>query len=322
MRQHEVQVRRNRKRSLRALAGFAAIRPEAALGSIAFAIAVLASVLPARTDDAVPIALRLTPGHYQRTEKLVHLITFEMSKTLKSMAAGKADDQTVLEDRAQYLTMKDKGVINETEINTRRYGGDKPKDKSVKERTIVYDGTIAPDGIRTPAREILEDAGDGALDQLPDIPLAPGQTWSFSRQVHTDRDLGQGPMTYVDKVVRVEQRGGHRIAIIEVTGTGRIAPAADLESHGFKPAPMDLAGTAEFDTTSGLPGVQHYTGKVRWGTTVMFAHIGVVFNDTYDAAPLQPGGTAPPPPSSPVPAAGAASPKESTTPTTASAAPR
>ena len=293
MQQHELHVRRNWGLSLRALP----------------LLVVLALALPARTDDAVPIALRLTPGHYQRTEKVVHLITFDMSKTLKNMLGGRADDQTILEDRAQYLTMKDKGAINETEVNTRRFGGDKPKDKSVKERTIVYDGTIAPDGIRTPPREILEDPGDGPLDQLPDIPLAPGQTWTFSRQVHTDRELGKGPLTFVDKVMRVEQRDSHRIAIIDVTATGTIAPAADMESRGFKPAQLELSGTAEFDTTTGLPGVQHYTSKVRWGTTAMFAHIGVVFNDTFDAAPLQAGGTGPPPPRSPAPAASAALPQ-------------
>jgi hypothetical protein len=192
--------------------------------------------------------------------------------------------------------------VSETETNTRKFGGEKPKDATTKVRTVQYDGTIAPDGIRTPARDTLGDAGDGALDQLPDIPLAPGQVWTFSREVRTDRELGEGPMTYTDKVDRIEDRAGHRIAIIDVTGVGRISPAADMASHGFKSAEMKLSGTAEFDTTTGLPGVQHYTGKVRWGTVVMFAHIGVVFNDTYDAAPLSPaaaGATAPTEASSP-----------------------
>ena len=278
MQQHEVQVRRTRQWSLReSLAA-------------ATAVLLLASMQPAKTDDAVPIALRLAPGRYQRTEKLVHLITYQMSKALKNLAGSRADDQTVLEDRTRLLTIKAQGAISETETNTRRFGGDHPKDKSIKERTVQYDGTIASNGIRKPVRDSLEDAGDGALDQLPDIPLAPGQTWTFSRDVHTDRELGQGPMTYVDKVVRIEERNGHRIAIISVSGTGRIAPASDLQSHGFKTATMDFSGTAEFDTTSGLPGVQHYTGKVTWATKVMFARIGVVFNDTYDAAAYQPAG--------------------------------
>lgn len=216
----------------------------------------------------------------------MHLVVFDMSKTLKSMAGGRANDETVLEDRDISLVVRDANAVSETETNTRKYGGDKPKSSEVKVRTVQYDGTIAPDGIRTPPRDALGDAGDGALDQLPDIPLAPGQSWTFWRHVHTDRDLGEGNMTYLDKVDRVEDRNGHRIAIISVTGTGQITPAKDLQDHGFKTAPMTFSGTAEFDTTTGLPGVQHYTGKVRWATTVMFAHIGVVFNDTYDATPL------------------------------------
>lgn len=276
MRQHESPVRRNRQRSLRGVL------------VAATCVLLLALMQPARSDLAVQIALRLTPGRYERTEKLVHLITYQMSKALKKLAGSRADDHTILEDRTRLLTIKAEGAISETESNTRRFGGDQPKDKSVKERTVQYDGSIASDGIRKPVRDVLEDAGDGALDQLPDIPLAPGQTWSFSREVRTDRELGQGPMTYVDKVVRVEERNGHRIAIIAVSGSGRIAPAADLQSHGFKTATMDFAGTAEFDTTSGLPGVQHYTGKVTWATKVMFARIGVVFNDTYDASAFQP----------------------------------
>jgi len=263
---------------------------------------VAALVFPARADDSVPIALHLTPGRYVTSEKLVHLVTFEMSKALKSMAAGKADDQTILEDRDVVMLVKTGNAVSETETNSRKFGGDKPKDTSVKVRTVQYDGTIAPDGIRTPPRDVLGDAGDGALDQLPDIPLSTGQVWTFSRQIHTDRELGEGPMTYTDKVARIEDRAGHRVAIIDVTGVGRISPAADMASHGFKSAEMNFSGTAEFDTTTGLPGVQHYTGKVRWTTVVMFAHIGVVFNDTYDAAPLSPSAaaaTAPTPAGSP-----------------------
>jgi len=306
MQRHELQVRRNLHQSLRVLL-------------VAAACGLLLSIASrARTDDAVPITLQLRPGAYHTTEKLVHLIVFDMSKTLKGMAGGRADDQTILEDRTRVLTVKEKGAIAETETNLRRYGGDKPKDPSVKERTFQYDGSIAPDGIRVPEREILEDAGDGALDQLPDIPLAPGQTWTFSRKVHTDRELGQGWMTYLDKLLRVEQRGSHRIAIIEVSATGRIAPVAEMQSHGFKTSTMQLAGTAEFDTTTGLPGIQHYTGKVRWSTTVlMFTHIGVIFNDTYDAAPLEPGAPPPPPPSAAPPTASAA-PSSSAAPAAAS----
>jgi hypothetical protein len=270
---HVSEVRRAAQWSLRALAVF-------------FAWAACALAFPARADDSVPIALHLTPGHYATSEKLVHLVIFDMSKTLKSMAGGRADDETILEERAVEMAVKDGNAVSETETNTRKYGGDKPKSSDVKVRTVQYDGTIAPDGIRTPPRDVLADAGDGALDQLPDIPLAPGQTWTFSRHIRTDRELGEGNMTYLDKVDRIEDRNGHRIAIISVTGTGLIAPVKDMQDHGFRASTMDLSGTAEFDTTTGLPGVQHYVGKVRWSTTVMFAHIGVIFNDTYDAAPL------------------------------------
>jgi hypothetical protein len=273
MHEHISLLRRPRGWSLRALL-------------VLFSCAACALAFPARADDAVPIALHLTPGHYVTSEKLVHLVIFDMSKTLKSMAAGRADDQTVLETRDVEIVAKAGNAVSETDTDTRKYGGDKPKSSDVKVRTVQYDGTIAPDGIRTPPRDVLGDAGDGAIDQLPDIPLAPGQSWTFSRHILTDRELGDGNMTYLDKVDRVEDRNGHRIAIISVTGTGLIAPAKDLQSHGFRASTMDLTGTAEFDTTTGLPGVQHYTGKVRWSTTVMFAKIGVIFNDTYDAAPL------------------------------------
>jgi hypothetical protein len=253
---------------------------------IIVAATLVAAILPLRADDAVPIALHLTPGRYERTQKLVHLVTFDMSKMLKSMAGGRADDQTILEDRNQVIVLKSPNQIDITETNTRRFGGDKPKEQGSKVRSTTYQGTIAPDGIMTPPQPVLEDPGDGALDQLPDIPLAPGQQWTFSRHIKTERDMGDGSMTYLDKVDRVETRDGHRIAIITVTGTGPITPPKDMQDHGFKTATMNLTGTAEFDTTAGLPGTQHYTGKVTWATTVMGAHIGVNINDTYDATPV------------------------------------
>ncbi len=274
MKQHDPQVRR---------------RPQWSLRTLFFCVAgLVAFALPVSADDAVPIALHLTPGRYVRTQKLVHLITFDMTKSLKAMAGGRADDQTILEDRDQVMIVKAGNAINISETNTRHYGGDHPKGSDSKVRTSTYDGTIAPNGVLTPPQAVLEDAGDGALDQLPDIPLAPGQSWTFSRHVKAERELGDGPMTYLDKVQKIEDRNGHRIAIISVTGNGTMTPAKDLQEHGFKNAPMDLSGTAEFDTTTGLPGVQHYTAKVRWGTVVMFAHIGVVLTDTYDATPVEP----------------------------------
>ncbi len=261
--------------------------PGRSLRALIVVIGLAVPALPLRADDAVPIALHLIPGTYVTSESLVHLVTIDINKTLKAMAAGRAEDKTVLEDRAIVLTVQAAGAVSEIETNTRRYGGNS-KDTDTKERTNSYQGTIAPDGVRTPPQPVLEDAGDGALDQLPDIPLAPGQQWTFTRPIKTDRDLGQGTMTYTDKVVRVDDRAGHKIATIEVTGVGRIDPASDLAAHGFKTAEMKFGGTAEFDTTAGLPGVQHYTGKVTWTTVVMMQHIPVTFNDAYDATPLVP----------------------------------
>ncbi|MBV8081602.1 MAG: hypothetical protein JOY86_01315 [Candidatus Eremiobacteraeota bacterium] len=240
----------------------------------------------------MPITLHLSPGHYWRTQKLVHLVQYDLAKVYKAMAHGQADDKTILENRDQVIVIKTGNAINVTETNTRQYGGEHPE-PGEKIRTVTYDGTIAPDGVLTPPQAVLEDAGDGALDQLPDIPLAPGQQWTFSRTVKAERDLGVGPMTYLDKVEKIEERNGHRIALIDVTGNGQMTPPKDMEARGFKAAPMDLTGTAEFDTTTGLPGVQHYAGKATWTTKVMGVHIGVIFDDTYDSAPLQPG--APPP---------------------------
>lgn len=269
---HDIQVRRPVRGSLRAFV------------LVAFAAGAIA--MPVLADDSASILLHLAPGHYQRTEKLVHLVKYQMSKTLKNMVGSRANDQTILEDRAQVLTLGDGGTLSETETNSRRFAGDHPKDPSTKVRTIQYEGKIAPNGTRTPARDVLEDAGDGALDQLPDVPLTPGQTWTFSRRIKTDRELGEGTMTYTDKLTSVQDRGGHRIATIAVNGVGRVLPASDMQAKGFKEATMTFSGTAEFDVTAGLPGVEHYTGTVTWGTKVMWTHIGVVFDDTYDATPL------------------------------------
>jgi hypothetical protein len=272
--QHDLSVRRSPQWSLRAF--FFCIA-----GLVAFA-------LPVHADDAVPIALHLTPGRYVRTQKLVHLVVFDIPKTYKSMAAGRADDETILEDRVQVITLKERGAIDIAETNTRHFGGDHPKESGNKVRTFMYDGTIAANGTLTPPQTVLEDAGDGALDQLPDIPLAPGQQWTFSRHIKVERDFADGPMTYLDKIDRIEDRNGHKIAIITVTGTGPMTPNKEMLDHGFRAATMDLTGTAEFDTTAGLPGIQHYTAKVTWATKAMFLRVPVVLTDTYDATPVEP----------------------------------
>src|ERR1700680_260338 len=108
-------VRRPSRRSLRALC-FVIV------GLSAFA-------LPAFGADSVSIALHLTPGRYERTEKLVHVVTFDMNKTLKNLAGSRADDKTILEDRDRVLVVRDSNAVSETETNTRRYGGTAPKEQ-------------------------------------------------------------------------------------------------------------------------------------------------------------------------------------------------
>ena len=76
-----------------------------------------------------------------------------------------------------------------------------------------------------------------------------------------------------------------RVAVIDVKGAGRADVVQDLKAKGFQTADMTLAGTAEFDLTSGTAGVQHYTAHTQWSTHVLWVHLGLIFDDTYDAAP-------------------------------------
>jgi len=215
---------------------------------------------------------------------MVHLVTYDMSKTLHQLTGSRSNPVTIDETRNQTLRMTDSGgAYKENEKDTRRYA-EGAKDKSVVVRQADASGTLAPNGDRNPAPASLGDPGDGLLDQLPG-DIAVGQTWSFTRAIKVDRTLGQGTMTYTDKLDRIETRNGHRIAIVDVTGAGRVDVASDLQAKGFHTAPMQLTGSAEFDITDGLPGKQHCTAHVEWVTRILFTRIGVTFDDTYDATP-------------------------------------
>lgn len=238
-------------------------------------------------DESVRIAWHLAAGkRFEETQEVKHLIAFELNKMLRGLAGSRANDTIILEERRRTLAVASTpSNVEETEVKVRRYGGDDPKDKSVKQRTETFSGTMEPDGKRAPAPPAMEDAGDGALYQLPEGDVSPGQMWMVTHQVLVDRELGQGPMSYTEKLLRVDEREGHKIAVIQVDGTGRLDVAKDLQAKGFKTATMTLHGTAEFDVTAGLPGVQHYEGRVQWNTRIMFTHIGLIFTDTYDAQP-------------------------------------
>ena len=253
----------------------------AALASVAL------SIVPAPASETVRIAWRLAPGsRFEETQKLKHVIAYDLNKTLRGLAGSRANDVIILEERKRSLTVgANSKNVEETAITTRRYGGDDPKDKSVKQRTDKFSGMMEPDGKRTPAATLLQDAGDGALYFLPDSEVVPGQSWTFAHRIRVESELGEGPMTYGEKLVRIDERAGHRIAVIQVDGSGRIDIAKDLRAKGFKTATMTLHGTAEFDLTAGVPGAQHYSGRVQWNTRVMFANVGVIFSDSYDAEP-------------------------------------
>jgi hypothetical protein len=137
-----------------------------------------------------------------------------------------------------------------------------------------------------PSDEPLTDPGDGALSVLPAGPIAAGTTWTFTRRFLVDREMGAGTMSYTDAVARVEDRAGHRVAVINVTGAGRADVAQDLQAKGFRTAAMQLAGVAQFDLTSGLPLLQHYTAHAEWSIRPFGVHIGLIFDDTYDADPF------------------------------------
>jgi hypothetical protein len=256
-----------------------------------YALAIVAMATPAPAPSAsnpnaaaVSIAWHLEPhAHYASTSQMTHVVSYDMNGTLKALLGSRAQTVTILESRTVALTAGDKDAVNEQTADARRYGGTDPKDNSVIQRSTTYAGTLASDGKRSPDDQPLVDAGDGALAQLPDATLGTGGSWTFSRTFHVERDLGQGTMTYTDTVTKIDTRGGHQIAVIDVKGAGRADLPSDLQAKGFKTAEITLAGSAEFDVTAGLPGAQHYTAHAEWETRPLGVHIGIVFDDTYDA---------------------------------------
>ena len=261
--------------------------------SVVLALALVAGAnasFAAASGPAPTMSVRFAPGgHYERTETLVHVISYDLSSTVRHLLGRRADPTTILETRQHTLAAKNTdGLVQETSIITRRYGGDRPKSTEVKVSTTQFTGVIAPNAVHSPGPGELGDAGDGALDQLPDSAATIGTKWTFTRAIGVDRDFGGGAMTYKDEIVRIDDRGGHRLAVISVLGSGRIDVARDLQQKGFRTADMTLKGTAEFDLTDHVPGKQHYTAHAQWNTRVLYAHIGLVFDDTYDASPWTP----------------------------------
>lgn len=241
----------------------------------------------AAASTAVMLAWHLSENSRYTSEiRMTHVVTNEIPGVYKALVGSKGDPVTILEDRTIQANAGANAALDESVSDSRRYAGPQAaKDPSVVTRPSRYSGTIAPDGALAPDDEPLVDAGDGALARLPDAPIQPGQSWSFTRSFLIDRDLGQGTMTYTDTLVRVDLRGGHAIAVIDVKAAGRADVAADLRAKGYQTSAIALAGTAEFDATSGLPGVQHYVGHAEWGTHVLWVKLGLAFDDTYDAAP-------------------------------------
>ena len=242
-----------------------------------------AGAAPAATSSTL-LAWRIEPSaRYSAVVHMTHVIANDLSGIYKKLAGSKADPVTILEDRTTDLTAAANGSIDDSILDVRHYGGLQSKDASVMKRTTTYKGTLAATGKRTPSDDPLYDAGAGPLSEFPATPVAIGQSWTLTRDILVDRDLGHGSITYTDTLERIESRGTHKIAVIGVKGAGRVDVAPDLAAKGFKPTDITLEGTAEFDTTSGLPGVQHYTAHAQWNTRVLWMHLGLVFDDTFDA---------------------------------------
>ena len=252
---------------------------------LAAATAWFAAPVPVQTAEPASLAWHIVPSaHYATDVQMTHVNSFDMNGMLRKLMGSRADTTTIIEQRAIALAAGEKGKVDISTVDIRRYGGDHPKDPSSVRRTSAYAGSIAANGSLTPSNEPLTDAGDGGLAELPSSPIAVGQSWTFARKILVEREIGQGSMNYTDTLTRVDTRAGHRIAVIAVKGAGRVDVFQDLQAKGFHTADMTLSGTAEFDLTSGLPGVQHYTAHIEWTSRPMGVHIGVVFDDTYDAA--------------------------------------
>jgi hypothetical protein len=233
----------------------------------------------------VKLALHLAPNaHITAARTITHVVSYQMNHTLMSLLGSRAAPTTLVDDRSAAIDVgADGSHVSIDDTSLRHFGGTAPKDKSTVTRHEKYAGALAADGVRTPTMASLADAGDGALDQLPQGPVALGATWTFSRVVLLDRSLAQATMTYTDTLKSVTQRAGQTIATIGVSATGMAQPASDLVAKGFKPSTFTLTGSAEFDVTTGLPGTQSYTAHVEWTAHPMFTRISIDFDDTYAA---------------------------------------
>ncbi|HTQ09128.1 MAG TPA: DUF6263 family protein [Fimbriimonadaceae bacterium] len=87
---------------------------------------------------------------------------------------------------------------------------------------------------------------------LPDHPVRPGDKWSG------DMSFNQGPMDIqvhlTSKLLRVENRSGHRMAVVGMTGTGSIGASglpSNAGSMNMKTDKFDLTGTLLFDLNRG-----------------------------------------------------------------------
>lgn len=245
-----------------------------------------------------------------------HNVTFLLSGVLRKMVGRRADPVYVIEDRTRTYTMPHGS--NEVYVNdlfARHHGGPNNTDTTVKSRTrkqivpfdangrfsfepflckgerplddtnptwAAFKGCPATDAA---ADHAFQDPGDAALAQLPVGPAEIGQTWTFSRPVVVGREEGSGTLDFVDTLERIDDRGTHRIAVIDVTATGRMNPSADLKSRGFHTSTMTFSGTAEFDLGVGVPSVQHYTGHVEFHASIMGANIGYALDEIYDGKP-------------------------------------
>ncbi len=242
---------------------------------------------PSSSASVEQIAWHLTPGeHYETAEKYVHVVSYDVARALRSVLGPRADPTTILEERNITLNVvTSDGKLEKTDIDVRRFGGDHPKESGAVQRIEHSTQTLGYEPHGTPVTKPLNDAGEGVLDALPRQAVRIGESWTFTRPIKVERELGQGAMTYTNTLTRIEERNNHRIAVISVTGSGPVDAAANLQTKGFKTATMSLRGTAEFDLSAGVPGAQHFVAHVQWNARVVMVHIGLLFDDTYDATP-------------------------------------
>jgi hypothetical protein len=243
-------------------------------------------------------------------------VTYDMSSVLRAMAGHRADPVTIIEERTRnYTAAAANGQVDVDDVFSRHHGGPDPSDTTVKTRTRKQILDVDPTGQTglepylckdepplndadsnptaftacTPSQPSDErryqDPGDAALAQFPAGPIAPGSSWSFTRHVIVEREFATGTLTYVDTLERIEQRNGHQIAVIDVAATGRVDLASDLQARGFHTGTMSFSGTGEFDMTSGMPDMQHYTGHADWHAAILGANIGLALDEIYDGKP-------------------------------------